>query len=356
MAHLLSSFALRGVTFRNRIVVSPMCQYSSVDGFADDWHLVHLGSRAVGGAGLVFTEAAAVSPEGRITPDDLGLWSDAHVPMLRRITDFIHAQGAIAGVQLAHAGRKASHVSPWKGGAQLTPQAGGWPTVAPSPLPFAAGELPPLALDAAGIQQVRADFRAATRRALAAGFRVIELHAAHGYLLHEFLSPLSNQRTDAYGGSFENRCRLLLEVVADVRAEIPADCPLLVRISGTDWVPDGWTAADSVALIERLGAAGVDLIDCSSGGNVPQAPIPVGPGYQVPLAAEVRRRTGVPTGAVGLITTAAQAEAILAAGEADLIFLAREELRDPYFPLHAALALGGQPAVPVQYERAFPRR
>ncbi|MCC3160716.1 NADH:flavin oxidoreductase/NADH oxidase [Hymenobacter sp. 15J16-1T3B] len=358
MTHLFTPLTLRGVTLKNRIVVSPMCMYSAEDGFANDWHLVHLGSRAVGGAALVIQEATAVSPEGRITPDDLGIWKDEHLPFLRRITAFIEAQNAVPGIQLAHAGRKASHRSPWKGGTEVAPAEGGWPTVAPSAEAFIPTETAPQALDQAGIAKVIADFRAATGRAVAAGYRVIEIHAAHGYLLHEFLSPLSNQRQDEYGGSFENRSRLLVQVVEAVRAELPADLPLLVRISATDWVEGGWSADDSVALARVLQGLGVDLIDCSTGGNVPKAPIPVGPGYQVEFAARVRRETGLPTGAVGLITDARQAEDIVATEQADMVLLARELLRDPYFPLHAAHELGAEAALPWpnQYERAKPRR
>ncbi|WP_400192946.1 NADH:flavin oxidoreductase/NADH oxidase [Hymenobacter sp. B81] len=352
---LFTPLTLRGITLKNRLVVSPMCQYSSEDGFANDWHLVHLGSRAVGGAGLVLTEAAAVSPEGRITPDDLGIWKAEHVPFLRRITAFIEAQGAVPGIQLAHAGRKASHASPWKGGAEVAAAAGGWPTVAPSARPFAPDETAPLALDEAGIKKVVADFRAAAERALEAGFKVVELHAAHGYLLHEFLSPLSNQRTDRYGGSFENRIRLLVEVTEATRAVWPAELPLLVRISATDWTEGGWTADDSVALAAVLKTKGVDLLDCSTGGNVPRADIPVGPNYQVPFAARIRQETGLPTGAVGLITEPEQAAAIIENGEADLVLLARELLRDPHFPLRAAHELGADVAWPDQYVRAKPR-
>lgn len=356
MSILLSPLTLRGVTFRNRLVVSPMCQYSSDDGFATDWHLVHLGSRAVGGAGLIITEATAVSPEGRISPNDLGIWSDEHVPGLKRITDFLTAHGAVPGIQLAHAGRKASQQRPWAGGKPIAPdQPSGWQTVAPSAIPFADDDPIPTALTTDGIQQIRADFRTAAARALQAGFVVAEIHAAHGYLFHEFLSPQSNQRTDEYGGSFENRVRLLREIVDDVRAVWPADYPLFVRISATDWTEGGWTADDSVALASLLKDQGVDLIDCSTGGNVPKAAIPTGPGYQVPFAERIKREAGLPTGAVGLITTAEQAEAILTNGQADLILLARESLRDPYFPLHAAHTLGDELAWPVQYERAKPR-
>ncbi|WP_310394688.1 NADH:flavin oxidoreductase/NADH oxidase [Hymenobacter sp.] len=355
MPKLFEPLALRGVTLKNRIVVSPMCQYSSVDGFATDWHLVHLGSRAVGGAGLVITEAAAVSPAGRISPDDLGIWQDEHLPMLRRITAFIAAQGSVPGIQLAHAGRKASTYSPWTGSGAVPEREGGWPVVAPSAEAFADNYPQPTALDAAGVQKVIADFRAAAGRALAAGFRVVELHAAHGYLLHEFLSPLSNHRTDAYGGSFENRVRLLLDVVAATREVWPEELPLIVRLSATDWTEGGWNADESVQLAALLKVRGVDLIDCSSGGNVPKAPIPVGPGYQVQFAERIKQETGLLTGAVGLITTPAEAEAILANGQADVVLLAREFLREPYFPLFAAHELGTEIPWPVQYERAKPR-
>lgn len=355
MTTLFSPLRLRGIELKNRIAVSPMCQYSSEDGLVNDWHLVHLGSRAVGGAGLVLMEAAAVSAEGRITPGDVGIWNDEQVPGLARITQFVQQQGAVAGIQLAHAGRKASHTAPWEGGRFLNETEGGWSTVAPSALPFSPDEMAPQALDAAGIAQVVNDFRAATQRALTAGFEVVEIHAAHGYLLHEFMSPLSNQRTDAYGGSFENRTRLLREVTTAVRETWPAELPLLVRISATDWTEGGWTADDSVRLAADLTALGVDLLDCSTGGNVPKADIPVGPSYQVEFAARVRQETSLPTGAVGLITNPQQADAIIQKGEADLILLARELLRDPYWPLHTAHALGHDVDWPVQYERAKPR-
>ena len=355
MPKLFTPLALRGITLKNRIAVSPMCQYSSVDGFATDWHLVHLGARAVGGAGLIISEAAAVSPEGRISPDDLGLWKDEHIPMLRRITDFITAQGSVPGIQLAHAGRKASTYSPWKGAGYVPETEGGWQPVGPSADAFAPTYGTPHALDAAGVQQVIADFRAAAVRSLAAGFQVIELHAAHGYLLHEFLSPLSNHRTDAYGGSFENRIRLLLDVVAATRQVWPETLPLIVRLSVTDWTEGGWNTDESVQLAAMLKVRGVDLIDCSTGGNVPQAPIPVGPGYQVQFAERIRQETGILTGAVGLITTPAEAEAILTNGQADLVLLAREFLREPYFPLFAAHDLGVEIPWPTQYERAKPR-
>jgi 2,4-dienoyl-CoA reductase-like NADH-dependent reductase (Old Yellow Enzyme family) len=354
MPALFEPLTLRGLTLKNRIVVSPMCQYSAEDGFANDWHFVHLGSRAVGGASLIIIEATAVSPEGRITPDDLGIWKDEHIAMLKHINAFMEAQGTVPGVQLAHAGRKASTYAPWKGSGAVAE--GGWEVVAPSALPFSEDYPQQVALDAEGLKKVIADFRTATERSLAAGFKVIELHAAHGYLLHQFLSPLSNQRTDTYGGSFENRSRLLLEVVAAVRQVLPPNFPLIVRISATDWTEGGWNADESVKLASILKDRGVDLIDCSTGGNVPHAKIPVGPGYQVEFAERIKRETGLPTGAVGLITTPAEAEAIVANGQADLVLLAREELRDPYFPLHAAHELGAEVAWPPQYERAKPRR
>ena len=353
---LLDPLTIRSVTFRNRIGVSPMCQYSSVDGFATDWHLVHLGSRAVGGAGLVVTEAAAVTPQGRISPHDLGIWSDEHVQALSRITRYVHEQGAVAGVQLAHAGRKASTDAPWRGGGPLDEADGGWrPIVAPSAIPFSERHQVPHALDVGGIAAVVNAFREAAARALAAGFRVIELHGAHGYLLHEFLSPLTNHRTDDYGGSFESRIRLLIEVTQAVRSVWPADLPLMVRLSGTDWVEGGWDIEQTVLLAKVLAPLGVDLIDCSSGGVVPGARIPIGPGYQVPLAERVRRDGKILSAAVGMITEPAQADEIIRGGRADMVLLAREMLRDPYWPMHATLALGGQFAWPPQYERATPR-
>ena len=355
MVKLFEPLALRGITLKNRIVVSPMCQYSAEDGFANDWHLVHLGSRAVGGAALIIQEATAVSPEGRISPEDLGIWKDEQVPMLQRINNFITAQGSIPGVQLAHAGRKASTYRPWSGAGAVPESETGWPVVGPSAMPFNDTYPHPSALDTDGIQKIITDFRAATRRALVAGFQVIELHAAHGYLLHEFLSPLSNQRTDEYGGSFENRVRLLLEVVAATREVWPEELPLIVRLSATDWTAGGWNADESVQLAALLKTRGVDLIDCSTGGNVPKAPIPVGPGYQVQFAERIRQEAGMLTGAVGLITTPAEAEAILANGQADLVLLAREFLREPYFPLSAARELGVEIEWPAQYERAKPR-
>lgn len=354
---LFSPLALRAVTLRNRIAVSPMCQYSAHSGYADDWHLVHYGSRAVGGAGLILVEATAVRPEGRITPDDLGLWDDGHIPKLRRITSFIEAQGCAAGIQLAHAGRKGSISSEWKGGGRYLPaQDGGWHTVGPSAIPFSDGMPAPRALTDQEVRLVASDFTAAARRAVEAGFRVVEIHAAHGYLLHEFLSPLSNNRTDEYGGGFENRVRLLLETVEGVRNAIPDSLPLLVRISATDWADGGWDVDQSVKLAGLLQQHGVDLIDVSGGGLVPYAVIPVEPGYQVPFAARIRKETGLRTGAVGLITEAAQAEAILEAGDADLILMGRELLRDPYFPLHAAARLYEDVKWPVQYARAKMKR
>ena len=354
MANLFEPFALREVTFPNRIAVSPMCEYSSEDGFADDWHVVHLGSRAVGGAGLVLTEASAVLPEGRISPQDLGIWSDRHIEPLRRITRFIHEQGSVAGMQLAHAGRKASTYRPWDGRGVIPRAEGGWPVVAPSALPFADGYPQPAALDEAGIAAIVKAFSEAARRALDAGFCVIELHAAHGYLLHEFLSPYSNQRRDRYGGSFENRTRLLREVVEAVRLVWPERLPLFVRISATDWEPGLWDFEQSVELARQLTARGVDLIDCSSGGNLPNAAIPLSPGYQVPFAESIRREAGIATGAVGLITSPDQADAIVRQGQADIVLLARELLRDPYWPLHAARELGHAIPWPAQYLRAAP--
>jgi len=332
-----------------------MCEYSSEDGFATDWHMVHLGSRAVGGAGLVMTEATAVEADGRITAADLGIWKTEHIEMLARITGFIRSQGSAAGIQIAHAGRKASVAIPWDGGAALAPEApGGWQAVGPSSVPFLPNDPAPRALTMAEIQALARSFAAAARRALTAGFDVIEIHGAHGYLIHEFLSPLSNFRTDEYGGSFENRIRMALEIVTAVRAEIGPDVPLFLRISASDWTEGGWAIDDSVELARRAKAIGVDLIDTSSGGNIANAKIPLKPGYQVEFAARIRKEADVLTGAVGMITTAEQAQAILDAGEADLIFLAREFLRDPYFPMHAAQKLGVPVRAPKQYLRAFP--
>ena len=352
MALLFEPITLRSITLKNRIVVSPMCEYSSVDGFANDWHLVHLGCRAVGGAGLVITEAAAVSPEGRITPDDLGIWKDEHIPFLQRINEFIKAQGSVPGIQLAHAGRKASHHKPWKGGKALTEEEGAWQTLAPSAVPFTPLEPSPKEMTREDIQQFKTDFDHAVQRATRAGYAVIEIHAAHGYLLNEFLSPLSNKRNDEYGGSFENRARLLLEITKATRKTIGEDMPLFVRISATDWVPGGFDENDAVQLARLLQQQGADLIDCSSGGTSHEQRIPVSPMYQTPFAEKIKTETGMLTGAVGLITTATEAEEILSTGKADLIILARQLLRDPYFPLHAAKELGVDIPWPLQYERA----
>jgi len=351
---LFDPLPLREVTLRNRIIVSPMCQYSSEDGFANDWHLVHLGSRAVGGSALVFTEAAAVTPEGRISPQDLGIWKDEHVPELARIVRFIEGQGAVAGMQLAHAGRKASTQPPWKGSRvlQLEEDGGFRPIYAPSPIPFRPEDPVPEELDSKGIARIVKAFGDAAERALRAGFRVLELHAAHGYLLHEFLSPHSNRRTDAYGGPFENRIRILLEVTRSVRARWPDRWPLFVRISATDWVEGGWDVDQSVELSRRLAREGVDLIDCSSGGLLPGVKVPVGPGYQTAFAERIRREAAVKTGAVGMIRGADQAEHIVRSGQADAVLIARQLLRDPYWPLKAARHLGVQVRWPVQYERA----
>jgi 2,4-dienoyl-CoA reductase-like NADH-dependent reductase (Old Yellow Enzyme family) len=354
---LLSPLTIRGVTFRNRIAVSPMCQYCAKEGFADDWHLVHLGSRAVGGAALVFVEATAVTRDGRITGGDLGIWDDDHTEPLARIARFVLSQGAIPGIQLAHAGRKASCDVPWNGGARLkTPAEGGWTVVAPSPIPFNDGDPAPVALDQAGIDAILVAFEAAAKRALKAGFRVIEIHAAHGYLLHEFLSPISNHREDDYGGSLDNRMRLLLRVAERLRGLIPSELPLFVRISGTDWVEGGWDVEQSVVLACRLKELGVDLIDVSSGGTVPLAQIPVGKGYQVPLSRRIRAGSTILTGAVGLITEPAFADQIITSGDADLVFIGREMLREPYWAIKAEQELGGAPTWPIQYGYAVKRR
>jgi 2,4-dienoyl-CoA reductase-like NADH-dependent reductase (Old Yellow Enzyme family) len=353
--HLFESLSVRGITFPNRVFVSPMCEYSSVDGFANDWHFVHLGTRAVGGAGLVMTEATAVVPEGRISPQDLGIWNDDHIDVLARIVRFVHEQGSVAGMQLAHAGRKASMHRPWEPPGTVPEDAGGWTNVvAPSALPFDDGFPLPHALTSDGIQQVVAAFVAAARRACVAGFRVIEIHAAHGYLIHEFLSPFSNHRQDEYGGSFENRTRLLRQIVSAVRSVWPERAPLFVRISATDWVEGGWDIEQSIELARELKSLGVDLIDCSSGGNVAHVRIPIAPGYQTPFAERIRRDAGIMTGAVGLITSAVQAEHIVGTGQADAVIIARELLRDPYWPLRAARELGHSISWPSQYLRAAP--
>jgi 2,4-dienoyl-CoA reductase-like NADH-dependent reductase (Old Yellow Enzyme family) len=351
MSELFSPLIIKSITLKNRIVVSPMCQYTSTDGFTNDWHLVHLGSRAVGGSGLIIAEATAVSPEGRITAGDTGLWSDEHIEGLSRIVNFINLQGSIAGIQIAHAGRKASCAIPREGGKQLDENHGGWQPVAPGDIPFNVGERLPLSLSKDGIFKVVTDFMNAARRAKIAGFKVVEIHSAHGYLLHEFLSPLSNNRTDEFGGSFENRIRLLLHVVDAVKSVWPDEYPLFVRISVTDWTKGGWTLEESVELASILKNLGVDLIDCSSGGNIHDAKIPAGPGYQVNFAEELRK-TGIMTGAVGFITEARQAESIVQEGKADLVLMAREMLRNPYFTLNAARELGVDVPWPVQYIRA----
>ncbi len=352
MSLLFQPLTIRGIQLKNRIVVSPMCQYTATDGFATDWHLVHLGSRAVGGAGLIIMEATAVSPEGRISIGDLGIWNNEHINFLQRITGFIEMQGAVPGIQLAHAGRKASHHVPWDGNKSLTQEEGAWQTIAPSAIPHTEGEPLPTAMTIGDIEKLKKDFSEATKRALKAGFKVIEIHAAHGYLFNEFLSPVSNHRTDEYGGSFKNRIRLLLEIVANTRTIIGASIPLFVRISATDWVQGGWTEDDSVQLSKILKDNGVDLIDCSSGGNAADQKISLAPMYQVQFAEKIKRETGILTGAVGLITSAAEAEQILTNQQADLIILARQLLRDPYFPLHAAKELGDDIGWPVQYGRA----
>lgn len=355
MSHLFESLTLRSVTLPNRIAVSPMCQYSSTDGFANDWHLVHLGSRAAGGAGLILTEAAAVAPHGRISPRDLGIWNDDHVEFLARIVHFIAQRGSVAGIQLAHAGRKASTPPPWENRSiTLSEAEGGWPIVAPSAIPFDKGCSVPRALSEVEIKEITTAYVQAARRSLQAGFRIVEIHAAHGYLLHQFLSPLSNQRTDRYGGSFENRTRLLREIVGAVRGVWPENLPLFVRISATDWADGGWDIDQSLELVRQLGPLGVDLIDCSSGGNLPHASIPLGAGYQTPFAERIRREAVIKTGAVGLITAPAQADHIIRTGQADMVFLARELLRDPYWPLHAARELGCLAPWPAQYQRAAP--
>ena len=352
MSTLFSPMELRSVIFRNRIFVSPMCQYSSHDGVANAWHLVHLGSRAVGGAGLVMVEATAVSPEGRISPFDSGIWNEAHVESFKPITRFISEQGGVAGIQLAHAGRKGACAVPWQGGSPLGSDSGGWQTLAPSAIRFASGHPVPLAITEGEMAEIEAQFRLAARRSLAAGFELVEIHMAHGYLLHEFLSPLANQREDEYGGCLENRLRFPLRIARSVREEWPADLPLFVRISATDWLPDGWDLDQSIVLAKQLQSIGVDFIDCSSGFVVPKEPIPFGPGFQVPFAARIKVEANIATGTVGYITDPVQAEQIVATGQADAVILGRQMLRDPYWPLHAAKALGVDILWPNQYLRA----
>lgn len=352
MSNLFSPLTVKSVSFRNRLAISPMCMYSATNGYANDWHLAHYGARAIGGAGLIIQEATAVLPEGRITPGDLGLWDDDHISKLTAITGFIRSQGAVPGIQIAHAGRKASCAVPWEGGKQLTQDQGGWQTVSASPIPFNPDENPPMALDGAGIRRVIAGFRNAAARAAKAGYQVLEIHAAHGYLIHQFLSPLSNQRTDEYGGSFENRTRLIREITSEIRSVWPEALPLFVRLSATDYVAAGWNVEETVQLSALLKNLGADLIDTSSGGMVPYAKIPFGPGYQVHFAERIRKEAGIMTGAVGMITEPGQAEEILARGQADLILIGRQSLRDPHFPLRAARELGADIEWPKQYLRA----
>lgn len=354
MTHLFEPLKLRDVVLSNRIGIPPMCQYSARDGLASDWHFVHYGSRAVGGAALMIVEATGVVPEGRISPGDLGLWNDEQIEPLARIVHFSQKQGCVAAIQLAHAGRKASTGMGWQPPGTLSESDGGWTVVAPSPLSFGEGYSVPRALDEADIRQVVARFADAAQRARTAGFQVAEVHAAHGYLLHQFLSPLSNQRTDAYGGSFENRTRLVREVVAAVRAEWPERLPLLIRLSATDWIEGGWNAEETVELCRALKGLGVDLIDVSTAGLLPTAKIPVGPGFQTEFAAQIRRQAGIPTATVGLITAPAQADHIIRSGQADMVLLGREILRNPYWPLAAAQALGQPTAWPPQYLRSAP--
>ena len=353
MSKLFSSIKIRDLEIKNRIVVSPMCQYSSYNGIPTDWHIVHLGSRAVGGAGIVFTEATAVSPEGRISPDDLGIWNEEQVNAFKKITLFIKTQNSIPGIQLAHAGRKASTFSPWKGSGKVSIENGGWQTLAPSPIKFEENYPYPKEMSEFDIQLVIDQFRESAKRSVESGFEIIELHFAHGYLVHQFLSPLSNKRTDRYGGSLENRCRLAIEIAKSTREVIPDGMTLFARISASDWVEDGWDIDQSVQLVKWLKDIGVDLIDCSSGGNVSNAKIPVGPGYQIPFSQRIKQETKILTGGVGLITTAEQAEKIINDGQADFVFLAREMLRDPYWSIHAAKILKVELAdFPKQYLRA----
>lgn len=355
MSDLFEPLTLRKITMPNRIGISPMCQYSAVDGMAQEWHVIHYGSRAVAGPGLILVEATAVAPEGRISPADLGLWDDRQIEPLARIASQMSRCGCIPGIQIAHAGRKASVGLGWQAQRTLSPAEGGWPVVAPSALAFSPDHALPLELSVDAISQLTRKFVATAGRARAAGFEVLEIHSAHGYLLHEFLSPLSNRRTDAYGGSFDNRIRLLLEISAAVRDVWPAELPLLVRISATDWVPGGWSVDESVELCRRLKECGIDLVDVSSGGSSPTARIPAGPGFQSEFAARIRRDAGIATAAVGMITAPAQADHLVRSGQADLVLLGRELLRDPYWPLHAAQALGRSVAWPNQYLRAAPQ-
>lgn len=352
MSKLFSPLSIRGITLKNRIAVSPMCQYSCVDGMVTDWHLVHLGSRAIGGAALIMTEATAVAPEGRISPDDAGIWNDAQAEAFRKIAGFIYSANTVPGIQLAHAGRKASTYAPGKGDGEVKPENGGWPTLAPSAIRFSDSYPQPKEMTKNDIHNLVEQFRKAADRSVQAGFKLIEIHAAHGYLLHEFLSPLSNKRYDEYGGSFENRIRILIEVLGAIRSILPESFPVIVRISSTEWVEGGWDIEQSVQLARKLKESGADLIDASSGGNISHARIPVGPGYQVPFAERIKRESGIMTGAVGLITLPEQAEQIIAGGRADIVLLAREMLRNPYWPLAAARQLKVDIEWPRQYLRA----
>ena len=352
MSKLFSPLKIREIEFKNRIFVSPMCQYSSCDGIPNDWHLVHLGSRAVGGSGLIIAEATSVSPEGRITPDDNGIWNDTQVEAFKKITDFIKGQNCVSGIQLAHAGRKASTFSPWKGNGEIPIENGGWQTIAPSAISFAENYPDPKELSKMEIKNVINQFKSAAEKSISAGFNVIEIHMAHGYLIHEFLSPISNQRKDDYGGSLENRCRFAIEVTKAVREVIPSSFPLFVRISTTDWIEGGWNLEESINLVKQLKESGADLIDCSSGGNIAHAKIPAGPGYQIPFSEKIKKEANILTGGVGFITSPVQAEQIIATGQADAVFLARELLRDPYWPLYAAKQLKEDIKWPLQYSRA----
>jgi 2,4-dienoyl-CoA reductase-like NADH-dependent reductase (Old Yellow Enzyme family) len=352
MSALFSTLKIREIEFKNRIFVSPMCQYSSCEGIPNDWHLVHLGSRAVGGSGLVVAEASAVSPEGRITPDDNGIWNDKQVEGFKKITDFIKGQNCVPGIQLAHAGRKASTYTPWKGNGMIPIENGGWQTIAPSAIPFEKNYPNPKELSKEEIEKVIDQFRGAAERSIRAGFNVIEIHMAHGYLIHEFLSPVSNHRNDEYGGSLENRCRFAIEVAKAVREVTPSSFPLFVRISATDWIEGGWNLEESIHLVKQLKEIGVDLIDCSSGGNISNAKIPAGPGYQIPFSERIKKEVNILTAGVGFITSPVQAEQIIATGQADAVFLARELLRDPYWSLHAAKQLNKDVEWSLQYSRA----
>jgi len=353
MKNLFSSLKIRSVEFKNRIAVSPMCQYSAINGIPTDWHLVHLGGRAAGGAGLIIQEATAVSPEGRISPDDLGIWNDFQCDSYKKINDFIISQNSVPGIQLAHAGRKASTYAPWKGEGFIKESEGGWTCIAPSAIAFSEKYSVPVEMSIEDINRVKGDFKSAAERSVNAGFRAIELHFAHGYLAHQFLSPYSNKRLDEYGGSFENRIRLAIDIIKIVRSVIPDNLPLFVRISCTDWTEGGWNIEESVELAKLMKIEGVDLIDCSSGGNLPNAKIPIAPGYQVPFAEKIKKVTGIITAAVGLITKAKQADEIINTGKADMVLLGREILRNPYWTVNSAIELGIKPDIPNQHKRAY---